>query len=838
MQNQWDVIATLFEQAVELSASDRDDFLVHHCLDTRVRREVDRMLRAHERATGFLRESAAEASAELIGNEIPFEEVPESIGPYRLVREIARGGMGVVFLAERRDGEFDQQVAVKVLQGGSHASEVRQRFIAERQILASLEHENIARIYDGGLLDDGRPYFVMEFVDGLPIDGFCDTYGCSLRRRLEVLAGVADAVRFAHHNFVVHRDLKPSNILIKNDGTVKLLDFGVAKVLAGEGASDLSLTQTGTRWMTPEYAAPEQVLGRPATTATDVYQLGVVAYKLLTGVSPFGTEGRSMFEIERRIVEDEADLPSAAALSEKAPLAADQRRRRSKALRGDLDAILLKSLRKDPAGRYASAGEFADDIRRYLASKPVRARKGNTLYRARKYISRNRFGVAAAVAAILAVSSYVVTLTVQQNRIEREVVKARRVTDVLTSIFQQADPYDPDNRDRVEAAITVLEPAVASVLDGLSEEPEVQAELLFKLGDIYRLLGEFPRAKDLLARAISLREELSGSRSLELAPMLAEYSRVVSGDSSIWALERAVDLWQSAGGSSDRHAQARAEVRLASLLSSSDPRRAQLAERGLDALKRMHGERSMEVARIMNSHPGPFAEKQGMLALREEIASIYIENLGEDTRETAEALANLSLAYDDDGQDAKALEMMQRAYDVSMRVEGMYHPNVSVIAINLGALLHEAGDFEAADTMFTAALEIRQRMSAAGSGHEAFAKYWLGKNAMALGNYTRAESFLRDSEAIYAERLTGRPEGAILYVWSLLGRCLRMQDRFAESEKVTLRLYQAVADESRLAGLRRTATRDLVSLYEAWGRESDAETYRTMAGPIVATDSG
>ena len=339
------------------------------------------------------------------------------VGAYRLVREIGRGGMSRVFLAERADGEFEQQVALKLLRPGFDSDIDVMRFRAERQILASLNHPNIARLLDGGMTDDALPYLVLEYIDGAPVDRFCQSRGLSTRQRLQLFLTIAEAVEYAHGNSVVHRDLKPSNVLVTSDGAVKLLDFGVAKLLEQHAPGARPTTRTTHRWLTPDYAAPEQIRGKGITPRTDVYQLGAALYELLTGRTPFGHCGETIHELERAILERDPD-----SLGE--------------TLGGDLDAIALKALRKNPDERYASASEFADDVRRHLTGHPVHARRRTLGYRSRRFVYRNRFRLAAAAVIVMVLATFVTTVSVEQAR-------SRRALAALTSRVGVADSVPP-----------------------------------------------------------------------------------------------------------------------------------------------------------------------------------------------------------------------------------------------------------------------------------------------------------------------------------------------------------------------------------------------------------
>jgi tRNA A-37 threonylcarbamoyl transferase component Bud32 len=442
--DRWTQIESLFEAALDQASEDRDAWLDAACPDPDLRREVADLLAASEKAGQFL-----ERPAELFAGDLMAEANTGClVGPYRLLREIGRGGMGVVYLAERADGQYQQRVAVKLLGHSLDADERHRRFLAERQILASLEHPSIARLLDGGVTENGQPYLVMAYVPGRPITDYCREHGLGLRERLRLFATVCDAVQYAHRKLVVHRDLKPSNILVTDHGQVKLLDFGIAKLLdAGAAehadAADLAapVTRTGLHLLTPEYATPEQVSGAPVSTASDVYQLGLLLYELLSGHRAYDFETRSLTEIAR-VVSEEEPVPPSRAVGEGSVI-------RPKQLRDELDAIVMTALRKEPARRYASAGFLADDIRRYLDGLPVTAHADSLGYRLRTFSRRHRAAVAAGLVIALLLVGYAATVTVQQAQTAHERDRAERINRVLLGLFAPASP--PPLADRITA---------------------------------------------------------------------------------------------------------------------------------------------------------------------------------------------------------------------------------------------------------------------------------------------------------------------------------------------------------------------------------------------------
>ncbi|HMB91641.1 MAG TPA: serine/threonine-protein kinase, partial [Rhodothermales bacterium] len=400
----WQQVKDLFLDVLDQPQNQRVTYLRAACDgDDDLRQHVEALLDGQQAPPTILEQSAAEA---LVLTEDPLFDT--HLGPYRLIRLLGRGGMGSVYLAERDDGQFEQTVAIKVVRRGLDTEDILSRFRYERQILAALDHPHIAALYDGGMTHDSRPYFVMEYVDGEPITAYCDRKRLSTNQRLALFRTVCRAVQHAHQNLIIHRDLKPSNILVTEEGTVKLLDFGIAKLLGEETDHTVPHTRTGLRLMTPEYAAPEQVLCKAITTATDSYQLGVLLYELLTGLRPYQITQRVQQEIERVILEEEPTRPSTAlALADTAAIASQARSttqdRLRRRLTGDLDTIVLKALAKEPERRYNTVEQLAEDVRRHMAGLPVLAQPNAISYRMRKFIQRHRLGVAAATLVSLAV---------------------------------------------------------------------------------------------------------------------------------------------------------------------------------------------------------------------------------------------------------------------------------------------------------------------------------------------------------------------------------------------------------------------------------------------------
>ena len=506
----WRQIETLFQAAVERASDHRATFLQEACAgDEALRQAVISLIASDERARSFIEAPAVAAAGWLIG-EPGASVIGQRFGPYEIIRELGRGGMGTVYLAERADDEYQKQVAIKLVKRGMDTDEILRRFRHERQILASLDHPNIARLIDGGTTADGLPYFVMEYIEGVPINEYCDQHKLSTTERLKLFGIVCAAVQYAHQALVVHRDLKPSNILITADGTPKLLDFGIAKLLNPDLSSPTAeSTVTGLRPMTPEYASPEQVRGQTITTASDVYSLGVVLYELLTGHRPYYLMSRLPEEVARVICEQEPERPSAVIsrteevisaqgagqvtsdlVSETREGTAEKLRRR---LTGDLDNIVLMALRKDAPRRYTSAEQLSQDIRRHLEELPVLARKDTFGYRSGKFIQRHKVGVVAAVLLIVTLLGGIVATTWQARVARAERARAeQRFNDVrklANSFMFEFHDAIRDIAGTVPARQLVVKKAL-EYLDSLAREASHDLALQRELATAYQRLGE------------------------------------------------------------------------------------------------------------------------------------------------------------------------------------------------------------------------------------------------------------------------------------------------------------------------------------------------------------
>ncbi len=507
--------ADLFAELVELAPEERRARLpALEAADPELFRLVGGLLAADEAAGTFLEAGVAEYSPRL--GALDGDPEPEAfdgaagqaVGPYVLVSLLGRGGMGEVWVAERRDGQFEQRVALKLLRRGMDSEGIRRRFVQERQVLARLEHPHIARLLDGGTAD-GRPYFVLELVDGRPITEFAREHHLMLDDRLRLVAACCDAVDAAHRRLVVHRDIKPSNVLVTKEGEVKLLDFGIAKLLSPD-AEAAEFTRAEERVLTPNYAAPEQILGEPVTTATDVYALGVMLYELVTGAPPHDRRSSSAAQLASQVERETVERPSRALLAAGGGADPREARRASRRLEGDVDAIVQKALRREPERRYAGAAGMAEDLRRHLSGRRVEARPDTMAYRVGRFARRHRAGVAAAVLVVLALVAGLATTTWQARVARANARRAARVQEFLVAIFQGSDPSH--SRGESLTARELLADGTRRVETDLRGEPEVQADLYDALAQIQASLGALPQAERLAGRALAERRRLYGAR--------------------------------------------------------------------------------------------------------------------------------------------------------------------------------------------------------------------------------------------------------------------------------------------------------------------------------------
>jgi serine/threonine-protein kinase len=823
----WHRVERVLDLALARDPSDWSTVLDSACdNDQALRDEVEDLLSRLSTARSFLETPPAATAAALIAQAREVEGAAHEgrrIGAYRIVRQIGHGGMSRVFLAERADGEFTQQVALKLLRPGLDSEIDQHRFRAERQILASLNHPNIARLLDGGVTDEGQPYLVLELVDGEPIDRYCRDRGLRLRPRLELFLAIADAVQYAHRRLIVHRDLKPSNILVTNDGTVKLLDFGLAKLLEPSyGAESATPTATGHRWMTPEYAAPEQIRGTSITTLTDVYQLGALLHELLTGRPPFGTRERSVHELEAAILE--GDLQ---------PLTGE--------LRGDLDAIVRKAMSGEPEARYASARELAEDVRRHLVGQPVMARRQTLVYRARRFARRHRASLTAAVAASVLLVGYVGTVIVDRGRIRRALAEAQagtrkseQVTDFMLGLFQAAEGGQ-SLRDTVTAH-DLLARGLARA-NALSAQPELKAQMLDVIGRIHTQLGEYDQAKPLLEEALQIRRSLYGDVHPDVATSLdalADVSASRRDNAETVRLRRQVlALRRTISGNDDPKTLSALFALALSLHRAGD---VQGAEPAFDEWMAAIARQPRELTEIRAQQLTDAASVYGSRGYDDRAESLFREALsirralyGNRTSLVAPNLTDLaSLIAKKPGGDRAADSVFREAEDVLRAAYPGGHPGLASALHLHGRHLQSTNRWADAEAPLREALEIRRRLLGPNSIDVANSDIDVGFNLAMMGNYLEAEEFDRDAIRILRSNFDDH-NAMVVMARDHLAEALRGQGHFAEAETLLLAGYERFKTPNSVTkNWLGHALNALVRLYDAEGRPDEAAKYQAL----------
>jgi eukaryotic-like serine/threonine-protein kinase len=525
-RSRWERLEELFNRAVDLPDEQRSDFVLREAGDDlELREELLGLLACDTgKRTGPLTHALGEA-LDSTTRDKRRAHLGKTVGNYKLMSVLGHGGTGTVYLGERADSQYSAQVAIKIVDSAAVHCDLATRFRAERQILASLNHPNIARLMDAGETDDGQPFLVMEYVQGEPLDRYCDERKLDIHARLRLFLEICSAVQYAHQNLVVHRDLKPANILVTTEGIAKLLDFGIAKLLdPGSNLSALALTRMNDRLLTPEYASPEQILGKPVTTTSDVYALGVVLYELLTGMRPFVVAATaSQLELERSICVTDPPRPSTTLQRVTGSEAADDQHspakvalcrsltpeRLERRLSGDLDSIIMRALRKEPQHRYGSVDQLVADIRRYLANEPVQARQGNWLYYSQRFVHRNALGVAAGALIFILTLAFAISMSVQMRRTEaerdratRQQIRAENVSGFMLNVFAGANPFQNPQKD--VTALELLDRAAKSIRDDLTLQADVRAQLLEVIGKAYLGLGKSNQAIENLRESLHI----------------------------------------------------------------------------------------------------------------------------------------------------------------------------------------------------------------------------------------------------------------------------------------------------------------------------------------------
>jgi len=810
-----DAAATIIERARELGPRERSEYVRHACgADETLLSHVLLGLGEDVSQSGFWDEVAAGES----GSHDPGSLEGQRLGPYRIVRKLGTGGMGDVYLAERADDEYQQQVAIKLVRSGVFSRQVQGRLRMERQILATLQHPNIARLLDGGRAPDGTPYLVMEYIDGEPIDAYCDRRRLAPEERIALVRTVCSAVHYAHQNLIVHRDLKPNNILITPQGVPKLLDFGIAKLLdTRQSAATLAVTHAEYRVMTPAHASPEQVRGDVITTSSDIYVLGVLLYELLCGRRPFQLLGSSLLEMEKIICDQEAPTPSemvSRTARESPELLTDIVACRSttparlqKFLHGEVDSIIGMAMRKDPERRYSSAEQLAADLERHLNGKPVIASKDTWFYRTRKFVGRHKLAVAASMVAIITLAAFATITFVQAQRIayERDVSNAERtraeqVSSFLVELFELSDPSR--SRGNQVTARELLDIGARRVSLGLADQPETRATLLGTIGTVYQSLGLYSDSVALLEEGLQSRIKIHGPRHPEVAVALRELGDAYCDRGDLpqceTRLNAALDMQRELLGADalEIAPTIMAQAKLAQLRGDFDAAE-RLYNQSLQ-MYRAHGkERTTDATSVMNELAGLYSYRgwhDRAATLYRAALDIDRQTLGNDHPQVGQHVHNLAVALHEQGKLDEAAPLYEESMQTLTRVLGEKHPQTIDAAANYGRFLQRRGELERAETILSKVVELDRQARGPRHAFVAHDLVNLGMVRLDRQQQAQAEQDFRAALDIYAEALP--PDHP--YVASALtglGRCMLEQNRLAEAEQ-TLRHAKEIAAKS------------------------------------------
>jgi len=842
----WEQLQRIFESAIELPPLQRNEFLQEVCAgDREMYEEIKAMLDADSTRNSLLDRPIQESFSSMIGTD----HINKKIGPYKILKEVGSGGMGAVYLAKRIDGQFEQQVALKLIKPGIHSGDIVSRFEHERQILAQLQHPNIARLLDGGLSDDRMPYFSMEYVSGLPIDRYCDDHKLTIEERITLFITVCQAVQFAHNNLIIHRDLKPGNIFVTDDGIVKLLDFGIAKVF-DEDQNLPGLTHTGNYAMTPEYSAPEQIKHQRVTTATDVYALGLILYELLTGKRPYTFSSSSLLDIERIITTTVPERPSAVLkklqnsisldskntlnkISHQRQLSSDRLRRK---LSGDLDNICMLALNKEPERRYGSADLLGRDLIRYQKGLPVRARKESLSYRAQKFVRRHRWGVLTTTFVSLTlfaiITYYTLLLADQRDRAISEAEKSKAVSTFLENLFKNADPSE--SKGSTITAKEILERGAKRIDSELQEQPEIQATMFDVIGSVYYSLGQFEEAQPLFERSLYIRDSLFDKDHPDIAFSLnnlgylfCEMGEYIIADS---VLNRALEINRI-------H------------LSTDDPEFAKVYG-GLAWNWNLRGDynkadslyRKAIKIQLANDNPDVGVNYNNLALLMHEMnrydeAELYFkksleilqEAYGDVHPEVATTLYNYGQLQRDMDHIEEAIEIHKKVLKLDRKLYGEKHPNIAYSLNGLASMMDKTGKTDEAEKLYKEALDLRRKLLGNDHPDVGYSLNNLGRIILRREAYDEAKTLFFEALEIH-RTANGEEHPAVARTLKNIGTAYYYQKKYRLSQK---HLEEAIDICLNVLGEKHFTTANTMRVYSrtlsAMGQYNSAVDYAQIA---------
>jgi eukaryotic-like serine/threonine-protein kinase len=878
--DRWNRAGAIFLQACDIDPEERHAFVKTECKGDRdLETLIMELLAADDSGTTYL-DAVPEIPSVIPSEADEYTVKNDRIGPYKIIRELGRGGMGVVYLVERADRQFNRQMALKLVRKGMDTDEIIQRFQYERQILASLEHPNIARLHDGGVAGDGRPWFAMEYVEGEPISTFCDNRRLSVSKRIELFKTVCRGVQYAHQHLIVHRDLKPSNILVTAGGEVRLLDFGIAKLLQKTDDPDHPVTRPMMRFITSAYASPEQKRGGPLSTASDVYSLGVIMYELLTGSLP----AQHMPEFS-----DQDSLPKPPGRQIAATTREDvfinrgtTRGGLQRLLKNDLNAITVTALHPDPQFRYQSAEQLLLDLERFTGGRPVKARPPSKTYRFRKFIVRNRVAAGSGMLIMLLTLIFALFTWMQARETIRERDKAEQVSEFLEEMLSAADPaFGTDRADTLRIKDFVTK-STQRVRQDLAGQPAVQAKMLNILGNVHQKLGMYEESQTLLDEALNLRTNLFGDRHAETAESKNDLGVVLGlrgdTDAAEAMIRDALNVRRSHFGT-DHETVANSLTDLANLVHAGGnyDEAEHLYRQALNINRNVHGEYHRKTATSL-LNLATIMQRKGNLKegenLHREAMVMLISLFGDDHLLVASAANNLGVLLMNRGAPEEARHFVQQAYTIRRTVYGDIHPEVLTSMNNLASLHLDLGEFDKAGTLYRESLVVARKLHGEHSIEVVTALNNLAALLWKTEAFDEAISMNRDAVAVAEQALgSGHPavgiisgnlasklreRGAVsealsLYTSSLallsgtlppdhpstarqklgLGTCYFDLKDYAKAEPLMLEAYATFLEKNLNTELVRTS---LTALYEAWDKPDLALQYSSTESEIISSE--
>ncbi len=836
-KEQWEQIEALLPEALALSAAERSGFLDRHC-PVELRGEVESLIAAAATGEGVLDRPLVLTAPEDPGQSLAGGSV---LGPWRIGSLLGTGGMGEVYAAERADGSYEQRVAIKLLKRGIDTQAVLGRFLRERRILARLAHPNIARLLDAGAAGDGRPYLVMERVDGVPIDRWCEQHALTVQQRLELMCTVCEAVYAAHREQIVHRDLKPSNVLVSDTGEVKLLDFGVSK-LAGEEGNDQTQTILGMAPLTPDYAAPEQLLGQAVTPATDVYALGLLLYRLLTGTLPHARSSLAA-AVTAAGKEERVTRPSLMLRQKRTGTDPKTLHGHARELDGDLDQIVLKALQREPLRRYASAAELADDLRRHLDGRPVLARPDSRWYVARKFVVRNWVTVSAAAAVSLALLIGLTAALWQAHVAEKRAAELRTVVDFQSAMLKRvdvfklgtawidrmrgkiADKLDKDHPlppDQAQAALAtfdqvrvwsqpselarqtlgdyLLAPAREEIGKRFAADPATAGRLHYSLGQAYDDLGEYNGAKEEFRSAIAAQAAAPG----------ADHSDALNSQLHLAMVEQQLGDYQAAEATANLVIQTRSRelgaghgdtlqargVLAKILMQQGDYGAARKIDDEIaPKIRQVFGGDAPETLLVESDLAGiMFFQGQYSQAepLQRQVLEARRRVQGDEDVDTLIAMSNLAGTFDDEGKFAQSRDLETEALNIARRTLGEDHPRTLIIKGILANVFADLGNFKEAGRIEEQVLEAQTRQLGENNPQTIVTMNNHANTLLSIGDYKNARP-MAEHVLAFRKRTLGDDNPKTLNAMATLGQILVKLDEFEAARQLLQAAYDGEA---------------------------------------------